>query len=83
MSMRGMIATGLVLGAIAAWPLSAASAESQSDREACTPDVHAHCGQYIPDREAIIQCLKVKIKQLSPACQHVMRKPYRPTASAN
>jgi hypothetical protein len=83
MSMRRMFATALVFGAMAAWPLSAARAESQTDREACTPDVHAHCGEYIPDREAIIACLKKKIKQLSPACQQVMRKPYRPTASAN
>jgi hypothetical protein len=83
MSMRGMFATALVLGAIAAWPLSAARAESQQDREACTPDVYAHCGDLIPDREAIVACLKKKINQLSPACRTVMRKPFRPTASAN
>jgi hypothetical protein len=81
MSMRGMFATALVLGALAAWPLSAARAETGQDREACTPDVHAHCGEYIPDREAIVACLKKKIRQLSPACRQVMNKPYRPAAA--
>ena len=81
--MRGMVATALVLGAFAAWPLSAARAESSQDREACTPDVYAHCGEYIPDREAIVACLKKKISHLSKPCQKVMRKPYRPTTAAN
>ena len=83
MSMRGMVATALVLGVMAAWPLGAAWAESSQDREACTPDVYAHCGEFIPDRERIVACLKHKIKQLSPACRQVMRKPYRPNTAAN
>ena len=77
MSMRGMIATALFVGALAVWPLSAARAESQEDREACTPEVHRLCGQYIPDREAIIQCLKHNIKNLVPACRRVMTRPYK------
>ncbi len=79
MSMRGMFATVLVLGAIVALPLGAARAESQEDREACTPEVHRLCGQYIPDREAIISCLKQNMKNLVPACRKVMSRPYRPT----
>ena len=79
MSMRGMFATALVLGAIVALPSGAARAESQEDREACTPEVHRLCGQYIPDRERIIQCLKHNMKVLVPACRKVMSRPYRPT----
>ena len=83
MSMRGMFATALVLGAIMALPSGVARAESQEDREACTPDVYAHCGEFIPDRERIVACLKKKINQLSPACRTVMRKPWRPDTAAN
>ena len=78
MSMRGMFATALVLGAIVALSLGAARAESQEDREACTPEVHRLCGQYIPDREAIIACLKHNMKHLVPACRRVMSRPYKP-----
>jgi hypothetical protein len=78
MSVRGILAGALVLGALAAWPLSAARAETEADREACTPEVHRLCGQYIPDREAIIQCLKHNMKNLVPACRKVMSRPYRP-----
>ena len=77
MSMRGIFATALALGAIVALPLSAACAESQEDREACTPEVHRLCGQYIPDREAIIACLKHNMKNLVPACRKVMSRPYK------
>jgi hypothetical protein len=72
-----MFVTVLALGAIVALPLSALSAESQEDREACTPEVHRLCGQYIPDREAIIACLKHNMKQLVPACRKVMSRPYK------
>jgi hypothetical protein len=81
--MRGIFATALVLGAIVALPLGAARAESSQDREACTPDVYAHCGEFIPDRERIVACLKQKIRQLSPACRQVMRKPWRPNTASN
>src|SRR5262245_45879976 len=78
MSMRGVFAATLVVGALAAWPMSAARAETEADREACTPEVHRLCGQYIPDRERIIACLKHNMKFLVPACRKVMSRPYRP-----
>ena len=81
MSMRIVVGTALVLGALGLG-LNGALAESQEDREACTPDVHEHCGQFIPDRDAIVQCLKVKIKQLSPGCRKVMSRPYPKDAAA-
>jgi hypothetical protein len=78
MSVRGVCAAALFVGTLAAWPLSAARAESEADREACTPEVHRLCGQYIPDREAIVQCLKHNMRNLVPACRRVMSRPYRP-----
>jgi hypothetical protein len=77
MSIRGVFSAALVLGALVAWPSSALRAETEQDREACTPDVHRLCGEYIPDRDAIIGCLKQKKKQLSPACRTVMSRPYK------
>jgi hypothetical protein len=77
MSIRVFFAAALVLGTFGVG-LNGALAESQEDREACTPDVHEHCGQFIPDRDAIVQCLKQKMKVLSPACRRVMSRPYHP-----
>lgn len=48
---------------------------SQSDQEACEPDVHRLCDQYIPDETAIVACLHQQSKQLSPACKKVMSRP--------
>jgi hypothetical protein len=78
MSVRKIFAATLVVGTLAAWPLGAARAESEQDREACTPEVHRLCGQYIPDRERIIACLKHNMRSLNPACRKVMSRPYRP-----
>jgi len=82
MSIRIVVASLLVVGAVGGWSVGA-RAETQSDRDACIPDVHAHCGEFIPNREAIIQCLKKKIRIISPACRRVMSRPYNPRASAN
>ncbi len=80
MSVRIAIASAVLFGALAMWPLSA-GAETQEDRDACIPDVHAHCGEFIPNREAIVQCLERKLKTISPACRRVMTRPYNPKAS--
>ena len=51
---------------------------TQADEQACTPDVNDKCGQFIPDRDAIVQCLldKKRHGQLSAACNRVMSRPY-------
>ncbi len=82
MSIRIVMATALVLGAFGVG-LNGALAETQEDREACTPDVHEHCGQFIPDREAIIQCLKQNMRKLSPGCRRVMSRPYPKDTARN
>jgi hypothetical protein len=75
MPIRIVVAAVLVLGLYGA---NGVRAESEQDREACTPDVHSLCGEFIPDRDAIIACLKKKMRQLSPDCRRVMSRPYRP-----
>ena len=77
MSVRGVFAAALFVGALTAWTLSDARAETEQDRVACTPEVHRLCGQYIPVREAIVQCLKRNMKNLVPACRKVMSRPWK------
>ncbi len=48
---------------------------SRADQEACKPDVHALCDQYIPDESQIVDCLKKEMRHLSPACRKVMSRP--------
>ena len=45
---------------------------TQSDQEACTPDVFRLCSAQIPDEPQILACLQSKLDQLSPACSRVM-----------
>ena len=73
---KSLVTTVLAACAIGALTLSA-RAETPEDRQACTPDVHAHCGEFIPDRDAIVACLKRKVKVISPACRVVMTRPVK------
>jgi hypothetical protein len=82
MSIRIVVATVLVLGTYGALS-SGARAETQSDRDACIGDVHEHCGEFIPNRDAIVACLKQKIKKISHACRVVMTRPYPKNAQRN
>ena len=74
---RIVVAAVLVL---ALYGANGVRAETQADRDACTPDVNNLCGQFIPDRDAIIACLKEKNRrhQLSKVCSKVMSRPYHP-----
>jgi len=76
-----LVTAVLALCAIGALSLGA-RAENPEDREACTPDVYAHCGDFIPDRDLIVQCLKKKVRVLSPACRTVMTRPVKPSDGA-
>ena len=40
-------------------------------QEACKPDVFRLCGNFIPDVERIVACLKTNEPNLSPACHDV------------
>jgi hypothetical protein len=45
---------------------------SDNQRRACEPDAFRVCGRYIPDRDAIADCLHRNVTRLSPACRAVM-----------
>jgi len=49
--------------------------ESEADRQACTDDAFQHCGEAIPDRDRVYQCLVKKVKTISPACRRVISRP--------
>jgi hypothetical protein len=40
-------------------------------QEACKPDVFRLCGNFIPDVDRIVACLKYNEPNLSPACHDV------------
>lgn len=49
--------------------------ESAEDRQACTDDAFQHCGDAIPDRDRVYQCLVKKVRMISPACRKVITRP--------
>lgn len=65
-----LLATACLLAQISAAP--AQEATSQSDEDACRPDVFRLCASEIPDEGAIVSCLNAKLEGLSPACHAVM-----------
>ncbi|CAN0500085.1 unnamed protein product, partial [Phaeothamnion confervicola] len=72
-----------ILGAAWATP-AAAQREFIDPAQACTPDVHRLCSEFIPDRNRITACLFKKRLQLSRDCRTVMKprgKAYRPGRS--
>jgi hypothetical protein len=80
MMFRAGVAALFLLGLCGASAMSASPkcnpGPSQADIDACTPDVHAQCGQFIPDEAAITRCLTAKKAVLSVACRKVMSRPY-------
>jgi hypothetical protein len=49
-----------------------ARAETEAERQACTDDAFQHCGDAIPDRDRVYQCLVKKVRMISPACRKVI-----------
>src|ERR1700712_5831074 len=47
-------------------------------QQACQPDVMRLCGNFIPDVDRIVACLKYNEPYLNPACHDVMFFPYVP-----
>jgi hypothetical protein len=72
----GTLALLLVAGPTPA----AAQASDAADR--CTPDVMRLCSEHVPDADRIVQCLKVKRKQLSPSCLSALQPPGGSKSSA-
>src|SRR4051812_1515393 len=74
---------GTGLGAVLSFALlimgqNGASAQGTPEQQAaCQPDVMRLCGNFIPNVEPIIACLKANEPNLNPACHEVMF-PYVP-----
>jgi hypothetical protein len=59
---------------LALWLVAApASAQAPDAADRCTPDVMRLCSEFVPDADRIVQCLKVKRKQLSPSCASALQ----------
>jgi hypothetical protein len=52
-----------------------ASAYTQADVDACTPDAFRLCQNAIPDAARVQQCLTERKRLLSPACKIVFDRP--------
>jgi len=50
-----------------------ASAQAPDAADRCTPDVMRLCSEFVPDADRIVQCLKVKRRQLSPSCASALQ----------
>jgi hypothetical protein len=51
--------------------LAQASQGTPEQQQACQPDVFRLCGNYIPDADRIVVCLKDNERLLSPPCHDV------------
>ncbi len=74
MSIRVAFAAAVAVCAVVslAQVSSVARAETPEERQACTDDAFQHCGDAIPDRDRVYQCLVKKVRMISPACRKVI-----------
>jgi hypothetical protein len=47
--------------------------QDQQDRQACMIDAQTVCGQFIPDRERVAQCLMSNRSKISPECREALK----------
>jgi len=71
--MRIRNALALSFFCIALAPI-AATADPQQDQDACMMDAQTVCGQFIPDRERVAQCLMANRSRISPACRVALKR---------
>ena len=71
MKIRTVLALSLFCAALA--PV-AATADAQQDQDACMVDAQTVCGQFIPDRERVAQCLMSNRNRISPACRVALKR---------
>ena len=78
MGYKGIYLGASLLIALSAFGVSRAAAQGTPEQqEACKPDVFRLCGNFIPNVEPIIACLRANEPNLSPPCHEVMF-PYVP-----
>jgi hypothetical protein len=78
--MRRQIILAVVAACAATSIATRAPAQNQQDQQACTHDAFQFCGEAIPDRDKVFQCLAAKRDVISAACRTVMA-PYLPAAT--
>ena len=76
--MRNLSAVAVMLTITATLP---ASAYTQADVDACTPDAMRLCSAAIPDENRVPACLVTNKQQLSAACTAVFNRIRAPSAS--
>jgi hypothetical protein len=52
----------------------AVRADEKDDQSACMTDAQTVCGQFIPDRERVAQCLMANRHRISPACRVALKR---------
>jgi hypothetical protein len=63
----------IVLVIALAWSgITAAGAETEEGRQACTNDAFQFCQEAIPDRERVFRCLESRKSEISAACRAVV-----------
>jgi len=62
------VAAGLLAMSLVAGSARPAAAQAADAEERCTGDVMRLCSEFVPDRDSIVACLKVKRSQLSSSC---------------
>ena len=71
-TMRLTLRLALPVGAMIC-ALTAAHAQSDAVREACTPDAMRLCSEFIPDANKVRSCMMRKSRQIGPECRAAMR----------
>ena len=71
MNARGLYLTAAITMSIMGQNQALAQGTPEQ-QEACKPDVFRLCGNFIPDVDRIVACLKYNEPNLSPACHDVM-----------
>jgi hypothetical protein len=72
MNVRGwVLGAALPIALSIMGPAGALAQGTPEQQEACKPDVFRLCGNFIPDVDRIVACLKYNEPNLSPACHDV------------
>ena len=71
MGIRAIVAVSLLCTALVP---TASYADAQQDQDACMMDAQTVCGQFIPDRERVAQCLMSNRNKISQACRIALRR---------
>lgn len=70
--MKFHVVAALTLACLFFAPI-AARADAQEDQSACMVDAQTYCGQFIPDRVRVAQCLIANRRKITPACRDAVR----------